>query len=350
MNPKFLNYKFAISQSISKNLFNFAIQFGRLSNISDNHFFRIIKEENLKKSSLSAVSIDKQIIEKTDLENLNNTHLAKLFSKELKNEFINYTNAKLEIALKAIQIDLKLIHQLADEITGQDKTKYRKNKKILPKLINSNTVARQINLEIKTPVKSIKEKLIKLIEEINSNLGTENPLILAGLAHFFIAEIHPFEDGNGRLGRLIEYSILKISNLDISEYCSSETYYLRNRDRYYQIIEDAIESKNLTEWLEFYCEALLSTILENTEKLASISSGAVDLKHNKLVDLSPTEQKIIDEMRQKELPSPTEMAKKLNMSRQNVFYILRNLHKKGIITKVGKNTAARYLLKTSSVN
>lgn len=347
MSSKFLNYKFEIPQSTSKNLFNFAIHYGRLSNVNENHFFRIIKEENLKKSSLSAVSIDKQAIDKTNFEYFDQNQLSKLFSRELKNEFINYTNAKLEIALKTDQIDVKLIHDLANKITDQSNAKYRKNKKILPKIINSNSVAKQINLEIKTPVKSIKEKLTKLIEEINHNIGLENPLILAGLAHFFIAEIHPFEDGNGRLGRLLEYAILKLSKLDISEYCSSEIYYLRNRDRYYQIIEDAIESKDLTEWLEFYSEALLSTIIESTEKLTNISSGAIDLNQNKMIELSPTEQLIIDQMRTTEFPSPTEIAKKLKMSRQNVFYVLRNLYKKGIVTKVGKNTATRYLLKQS---
>jgi Fic family protein len=76
-------------------------------------------------------------------------------------------------------------------------------------------------------------------------------VIQAIVTHVYIEWIHPFGDGNGRTGRLVEfYILLRGGNPDISSHILSN-YYNLTRTAYYRQIEKATESKNLTEFIEY---------------------------------------------------------------------------------------------------
>jgi Fic family protein len=76
-------------------------------------------------------------------------------------------------------------------------------------------------------------------------------LIQAIVSHIYIEWIHPFSDGNGRTGRLVEfYTLLRGGNPDISSHILSN-YYNLTRTEYYRQIEKATEKRNLTEFIEY---------------------------------------------------------------------------------------------------
>lgn len=89
----------------------------------------------------------------------------------------------------------------------------------------------------KPPQAHIDIKLLmgKLIEWLNSDELCHLPsLIRAPLAHYYFERIHPFQDGNGRVGRLLEKSILIASG---DKYASRgiDRYYLENIDTYFSV-------------------------------------------------------------------------------------------------------------------
>lgn len=93
----------------------------------------------------------------------------------------------------------------------------------------------------KPPQAHIDIKLLmgKLVEWLNSDEIVNLPsLIRAPLAHYYFERIHPFQDGNGRVGRLLEKTILIASG---NRYASRgiDRYYLENIDMYFSAFNQA---------------------------------------------------------------------------------------------------------------
>lgn len=95
-------------------------------------------------------------------------------------------------------------------------------------------------------------------------------LIQAMVSHVYIEWIHPFSDGNGRTGRLLEfYTLLRGGNPDIASHILSN-YYNLTRPEYYRQIEKARENRDLTCFIDY---ALLGFRdgLEQTLRIIQIS-------------------------------------------------------------------------------
>jgi len=94
-------------------------------------------------------------------------------------------------------------------------------------------------------------------------------VIQAIITHVYIEWIHPFGDGNGRTGRLVEYYILlRGGNPDIASHILSN-YYNLTRTEYYRQIEKATENRNLSEFIEYALRGFkdgLEQILEVIQK------------------------------------------------------------------------------------
>lgn len=76
-------------------------------------------------------------------------------------------------------------------------------------------------------------------------------VIQAIVTHVYIEWIHPFGDGNGRTGRLVEfYILLRGGNPDIASHILSN-YYNLTRNEYYRQIEKATENRSLSEFIEY---------------------------------------------------------------------------------------------------
>lgn len=79
----------------------------------------------------------------------------------------------------------------------------------------------------------------------------------AGIAHLYFESIHPFEDGNGRIGRaLAEKAMSQV--LGRPALASLATTMLAHRKNYYQALERANKKTEITEWLEWFSEIALS--------------------------------------------------------------------------------------------
>ena len=103
--------------------------------------------------------------------------------------------------------------------------------------------------------------------------GLPCPLV-AGIAHYQFATIHPYYDGNGRTARLLTTLILHLGGYDLKGLYSLEEYYARNLGEYYEAL--AIGSSHnyyhgraeadITRWLEYFCEGVAESF-ENVRKL-----------------------------------------------------------------------------------
>jgi Fic family protein len=77
-------------------------------------------------------------------------------------------------------------------------------------------------------------------------------LIKAGLAHVQFETIHPFLDGNGRLGRLLITLLLCTNGMLDSPILCLSLYLKANRHTYYEQLQEVRESGTWETWLEFF--------------------------------------------------------------------------------------------------
>ncbi len=103
-------------------------------------------------------------------------------------------------------------------------------------------------------------------------------LVAVGLAHYQFETIHPFADGNGRIGRLliilmlIERRILQQPVLYLSAYLE------RHRDQYYRLLDDARRTSNLFPWLDFFLDGVNQMAREAEERSVRLTDLQRELR------------------------------------------------------------------------
>jgi len=105
-----------------------------------------------------------------------------------------------------------------------------------------------------------------------------DPLVQLALVHAEFEALHPFTDGNGRLGRMLiplflyERQIINQPDFYISEYLE------RHREAYYEGLLAVSRDDNWTGWCVFFLKALSSQAVENTRKARSIMELYEEIK------------------------------------------------------------------------
>lgn len=106
------------------------------------------------------------------------------------------------------------------------------------------------------PPRHIKPAMERLLKFINSDKETFVP-IRAALAHYTFEKIHPFLDGNGRVGRLLLQAVLQKSGYGMKGLLSVEEYLDNNRPYYYNALEES--ERDVTDFVLFILEAIAVT-------------------------------------------------------------------------------------------
>ncbi len=98
-------------------------------------------------------------------------------------------------------------------------------------------------------------------------------LIKAGLAHVQFETIHPFLDGNGRVGRLLVTLMLCAENVLEEPLLYLSLYLKRHRERYYELLQEVRQKGVWEDWLEFFLEG----VNETATQAASSAKAALAL-------------------------------------------------------------------------
>ena len=105
------------------------------------------------------------------------------------------------------------------------------------------------------PSTEMKVQMDRFIKWYN---GVElQPLTRAGVAHLYFVSIHPFEDGNGRVGRAISEKVLAQGLGHPTLLALSQTI-MAGRKRYYAMLERSNKELEITEWLTYFAESVLA--------------------------------------------------------------------------------------------
>lgn len=125
------------------------------------------------------------------------------------------------------------------------------------------------------PPKEMMEALQQLELYINESSNLP-PLIRLGLIHYQFEAIHPFPDGNGRLGRLLVSILLCAWNLLPQPLLYLSAFFETNRPDYYANLRGVSEKGNWNSWLSFFLNGVSSQAIDAAARVKRIN----DLREN----------------------------------------------------------------------
>jgi Fic family protein len=227
-----------------------------------------------------------------------------------EHEVKGYYAALIELekwAAKGIKISERHIQILHSLVMANGKTRIKPSAYRDGQNVIRDSRTRRI-IYLPPEAKDVKGLMKALIDWIDQNQKLPCPLV-AALAHYQFATIHPYYDGNGRTSRLLTTLILHLGGYDLKGIYSLEEYYARNLGAYYEAISVG-ESHNyymgradadITRWVEYFIEGMAFSF-ENVLKhmLAQEKRGYAD-QSALIRKLDPRQRKVLELFQQFEI-------------------------------------------------
>lgn len=133
--------------------------------------------------------------------------------------------------------------------------------------------------------KDIPELMSDLIKWINNSIKENFPVpLIAAIAHYQFATIHPYYDGNGRTARLLVTLLLHAYGFGLKGIYSLEEYYAKNLNGYYQALTVGPHNYymgraegDITGWVYYFCSGMVYSFEQvRAQALKSKAAGCVD--------------------------------------------------------------------------
>ena len=187
--------------------------------------------------------------------------------------------------------------------------------------------------------------VLPLVEQlfawINENLETADlpAPILAGLAHYQYATIHPYYDGNGRMARLLTTLLLHRAAYGLKGIYSLDEYYARNLGGYYRALAvgsshnyyEGRAAADLTGFVEFFCAGMADAFAAvRAQAVRASARGARDATPN-LRRLDPRQRRLLELLRARGVVTSSEIAGHLQLSPRTVTDLCRAWVEAGLL-------------------
>jgi len=179
------------------------------------------------------------------------------------------------------------------------------------------------------------------------NRNEENdpdPLIRMAILHYQFASIHPFYDGNGRAGRILNLLHLVLHGLLDFPVLYLSRYIVRNKKEYYQGLQSVREQGAWEAWLLYILKAVEETSRETLERVIGIRKLMLDTRRKLRTDFSKIySQDLLNNIFRHPYTKIEFIERDLEVSRQTATKYLDELAKGGIIRKMKLGRANFYV-------
>jgi Fic family protein len=251
--------------------------------------------------------------------------------REVLNYFAGLRFVEKNAAKKAIRHEdiLELHRILAGEVMDQGEAgKYR-------------MIAVRVGQYLPPPADAVSGLMFELLEWWNTAAQKLSPVLSSAILHYRFEAIHPFADGNGRLGRALALWELYRRRFDTHHIFAVDEYFREDRPKYYAALDGVRQAgEDLTAWLE-YCASGLRQTLERTW----LRMQTFQVKSMEKLILRPRQEQLLHLLRDHGSMAPAAIWQALGVSRQGAMDILRPLLDAGLVEKIGGKKTGHYVLR-----
>ncbi len=195
------------------------------------------------------------------------------------------------------------------------------------------------------------DMVIPAMGELEKFMHTKDnipPLVKIALIHAQFETIHPFLDGNGRIGRLLITFYLFWKEILLSPLLYLSFYLKKHRNEYYDLLMRVRTEGAWEDWVKFF----LKGICETSEEAISTAREIIVLKENLITKLhensisSVYAIKLIDLLFDTPLVGVPYVTEKLNMSKQSANELVKRFEKINVLREItGKQRYKRYIFR-----
>ncbi|MBR1617065.1 Fic family protein [bacterium] len=309
---------FEITSKIIELISNISEKVGEITSIQNSPYHIQLRKENRIKTIHSSLAIENNSL---SLEQIT----AIIEGKKVlgnPNEITEVKNAvqayDLLLTLNPYnEKDLLKAHKLMMQDLVENSGKYRVNG---VGIFDGEKV-----VHVAPPAKRVSELMADLFEWLKTS--DTHQLIKSCVFHYAFEFIHPFQDGNGRMGRLWQTVILKDWK-EVFAWLPIETLIKENQQDYYKVLGVSDSSANSTKFIEFMLSVILKTIEEIIE-----TEKKVTVKVTQKVTVN--QKKIIEAIRKNPNVTQEELADIIRITRKSIISNMKKLQENGLIKRIG---------------
>lgn len=173
------------------------------------------------------------------------------------------------------------------------------------------------------------------------------PLIRIAILHYQFETIHPFLDGNGRMGRLLITLYLVDKGLMVKPALYLSDFFEQNRNHYYDNLHRVRTHNDMTQWLKFFLAGVIETAQNSIETFKNILKLKQKIENAILPSFGSRQSKALEVMNyfyRQPAATVSSISTELNMHYASCNRIVNDLVKAGILKDMNLGVKHRFFL------
>lgn len=149
------------------------------------------------------------------------------------------------------------------------------------------------------PRQGLEQQLQTFVDwfEASRHQAELDPLLRAGIAHFWFVTLHPFDDGNGRLTRTLTDLALAQGEAQAIRFYAMSVSILEDRAGYYRILESSQKATlDITAWLIWFLQTLLRSLHKAMTQIESVLGKTRFWQAHRASALTPEQTKVLNRL------------------------------------------------------
>jgi len=284
------------------------------------------------------------------IENIITTH-DDLYKSELNLDSFKSLEAKeVQNYVSALKKGFELVKTkklITNNIIIEIQKELEKNNAGFRKLPGTSLKNSSTGETIYTPPQDINEinRLMANLEEFinNQSMCDYDPLVKLAIIHFQFESIHPFYDGNGRTGRIINILYLILEELQNLPILYLSNYIIQNKSDYYRCLQQIRDDKNWEEWILFIIRGIEITSKETINLIFQIRELMLEYKYKLRDNYKFYSQDLLNNLFKHPYTKIEFIVNDLNVSRITAANYLNKLADDGLLRKERIGTGNYYI-------